>query len=110
MNGDLPPEAFGLTAAGWRQHRAFGRALPHCRLACSAVWRGLPRSGLLLDVPLEDRGTLNNACDVLAVRGLWRVEPGRDVRHHLEGALLDCRRDLLARLGISGLDPLRSQG
>src|SRR5438132_7283820 len=64
----------------------------------------------LFDIPLEERGAGDHALDVLAIGGLRFPRPNGDIGQGLESALLDQRGDLLAGLGIAGLDPLGAQG
>src|SRR5271167_4894016 len=67
-----------------------------------------PRSGLL-DIPLEDYRTEKKILEALAIGCLGFPRSGRDIRHGLESAQLDCRGDLLARFAVAGLEPLRPQ-
>src|SRR5690349_8596638 len=91
-----------------------------CRINASARAAPLPRrvrgrgtrlswySGLL-DIPQKERRRLNIALEVLAERGVELVLAGRDIRHHLEGALLDFGRDRLPLLKILRLQPFGAQ-
>src|SRR6516225_9060009 len=92
MNGSsaAPPTA----SSGW------------CPARC--WWLNSARSGLL-DAPQEKRRAGNDAFQVLAVGGLGRVLPGRDIRNGLEGALLDLGGDLLAGLAVARFQPFRPQ-
>jgi hypothetical protein len=48
--------------------------------------------GQVFSIPHEEGRTGDDAFDVDAVSGLWRLLPDRDAAHDLESALLDHRR------------------